>query len=100
MKVNLRTLAVCTAICASMMGSSTPVQASFGFCSQPMAPTVFLRKPSKPFCAARRNCTDVDVQMYRNEIDSYFRSLKNYANEVESYYADAAQYVKCMSDLD
>ncbi|MFW2349897.1 hypothetical protein [Qipengyuania sp.] len=75
-------------------------QAAFGYCTQPMAPSAFLHKPNKPYCAAARNCSEWDVQRYRNDVDSYYESLRRYAREVDDYYDDAARYIKCMSDLD
>jgi hypothetical protein len=38
--------------------------------------------------------------MYRDEIDSYFRSLKKYLSDVDAYRDDAYTYAKCMADLD
>jgi hypothetical protein len=75
--------------------------AMFRYCSQPIAPSVgFITKPSKPFCAAARNCSEWEVSAYRSDVESYYRKLKRYAEEVETYYADAATYLKCMADLD
>lgn len=91
--------AVCAAILA--LGSSAiPAQASFGFCSQPMAPSAFLNKPNKPYCVSSRTCSEWDVSNYRNQVRSYYESLNRYAHEVDSYYDNASRYVKCMSDLD
>jgi hypothetical protein len=91
------------AIIAALAGasvSSAPASAAYGFCSQPFAPTTFLTRPSKPYCAALRNCTELDVQQYRNEIDRYYSDLKRYATQVDDYYDAATAYVKCMADLD
>jgi hypothetical protein len=88
------------AFAAGLTVNSAPVQAAFGYCSQPMAPSVFLSKPSKPYCAISRNCSEWDVQMYRNEIDRYFDSLRRYASQVDDYYSDAQTYISCMADLD
>jgi hypothetical protein len=80
--------------------ASQPAQAAFGFCTQPSAPTVFLRKPSKPYCAMDRSCEQWEVDSYKLEIDRYFRSLKNYLTEVDTYREDAYTYAKCMAELD
>jgi hypothetical protein len=98
-----RSKAIPVMIVAALVGasvSSTPASAAFGFCSQPFAPTAFLTRPSKPFCASMRNCTEFDVQQYRNEIDRYYTDLKRYATQVNDYYDAATAYVKCMADLD
>lgn len=64
-----------------------------------MAPSTFLVKPNKPYCATSRNCSDWEVQNYRNEIDRYFDNLRRYAQEVDQYYSDAGDYISCMTDL-
>jgi hypothetical protein len=71
------------------------------YCSQPMAPSLgFISKPSKPYCAATRTCSDWDVSSYKSDVEQYFRKLKRYAEEVDTYYVEAGDYVKCMADLD
>ena len=65
-----------------------------------MAPSAFLTKPSKPYCATNRSCSDWEVSNYRREVSSYYDSLNRYAREVDEYYNQASSYVKCMSDLD
>lgn len=89
-----------TAMILALGSSAVPAQASFGFCSQPMAPSAFLSKPNKPYCISSRNCTEWDVSSYRTQVRTYYDALARYARDVDSYYADAASYVKCMSDLD
>ena len=76
-----------------------PASAQYSYCSQPMAPSGYLSKPSKPFCATMRNCSDFEVTAYKNDVERYFNQLKRYANEVEEYYSAAADYVQCMSKL-
>lgn len=73
---------------------------AYGFCSQPYAPTTFLSKPNKPYCATNRNCSDWEVENYRTDVERYYRDLGRYANEVDQYYSDAVDYVGCMRDLD
>lgn len=80
--------------------SPTDAQAASGFCSQPMAPTSYLTKPRKPFCATTRSCDDWQVQAYRNEVSRYFNNLRNYADDLDRYYSNAVDYIECMSDLD
>lgn len=71
------------------------------FCSQPMAPSLgYISKPSKPYCAATRTCSEWEVSSYKSEVESYFRKLRRYAEEVDTYYTEAGAYVKCMADLD
>jgi len=86
--------------CALMLPASQPAQAAFGYCSQPQAPTVFVRKPSKPYCATDRSCEQWEVDSYKSEVDRYFRSLKAYLAEVDTYSEEAYAYAKCMADLD
>ena len=85
-------------VAATSTGPSA--NAAFGFCSQPMAPSTYLSKPSKPYCAANRSCEEWEVNMYRNQVRNYYHDLKRYADEVDEFYRDAADYVECMSDLD
>ena len=92
-------LAACAAVL--ILGSSAiPAQASFGYCSQPMAPSTYLSKPSKPYCVTSRSCSEWEVSNYRSQVRTYYDSLNRYAREVDTYYDDASRYVKCMSDLD
>lgn len=90
--------ALALALCVTMSGSSA--SAAFRFCMEPRAPSAFLSKPSKPYCAASRTCTSYDVSRYKSEIDTYFRNLKDYAYQVDRYYKSAGEYVECMADLD
>lgn len=87
-------------ICAVMgvAALSTPSPASAAYCVQPSPPSIYISKPMKPFCSPR--CSEFQVQMYRDEIDRYFRRLKDYAREVEDYYRDAGEYIQCMAKLD
>lgn len=82
------------------VANMSSASAAYGYCFQPSAPTAFLSKPTKPFCAASRSCSEWEVSSYRNEVDSYLRNLRNYADDVDRYYSEAAEYVRCMSDLD
>jgi hypothetical protein len=85
---------------ALVLSTSVPASAGYGYCMPPDAPLAFLRKPTKPLCAADRSCDEFEVQMYRNEIDRYFQSLKKYLADVDTYRDDAYAYAKCMADLD
>ena len=92
-------LATC-ALALTIGGSSNAALASYGYCSQPMAPSTYLNKPSKPYCATAGTCKQWDVDNYKNQVNSYYDSLNRYAREVDDYYEQASRYVKCMADLD
>lgn len=83
-----------------MLANSATASAALGFCYEPSPPSAYLRKPTKPFCAAGRSCSDWEVNSYRNEVDSYYRKLRSYAGDIDTYYSDATDYVACMSKLD
>lgn len=93
-------IAIVGAFAAGTVVDIGTASAAYRFCSQPMAPSAYLRKPTKPFCASNRSCSEWEVSSYRDEVDRYFRKLKTYADEVESYYSEATDYVSCMSKLD
>jgi hypothetical protein len=80
--------------------SSAPADAAYGFCMAPRAPSVFLSKPTKPFCAASRSCEQWQVTSYKNEVEQYFNSLKTYLEDVDKYQKKAYEYAECMADLD
>jgi hypothetical protein len=77
-----------------------PSAAVASICFEPRAPTVYLRKPSKPFCAAMHSCTEFDVSSYKRDIERYFRDLQQYLDDVGRYRREANEYVECMSKLD
>lgn len=70
------------------------------YCSKPFEPTVFITKPTKPFCAASRSCSDWEVSNYKREVEDHFRKLKRYLVEIDEYYEQAYQYARCMSELE
>lgn len=82
------------------LSASHPASAALALCSQPMAPTTWLHKPTKPFCAASRTCEEWEVDSYRNEVERYYSSLKSYLAEVDAFYEEAYSYAKCMAALD
>ena len=92
--------ALFAAFVAGNLFNSTAASAAYGFCMAPRAPSAFLTKPIKPYCAASRSCSEWQVRSYRNEVDSYFRNLRAFAEDVDEYYSDATDYVACMSKLD
>lgn len=94
----MRPLATVAVLALALPLSSA--NAMLAYCSQPNAPSTYLSKPAKPYCAATRDCEEWQVSSYRNEVESYYRKLKTYAQEVEAYYADAGEYVQCMARLD
>jgi hypothetical protein len=85
---------------AGSLVNSSAAGAALGFCYEPSAPSTFLRKPQKPYCAITTSCSSWQVNSYRSDIESYFRKLRTYAEEVDTYYSDASDYVQCMSKLD
>lgn len=93
-------VALAVAFVAGNMLDVGVANAAYSFCYEPRAPSVYLRKPTKPYCAASRSCSDWEVQSYRNDIDRYFRNLREYADSVDKYYSDASEYIACMSKLD
>lgn len=99
----MKTRFAVAAIFAGLIGSNLYMPAATGaysYCSEPRAPSIYLSKPTKPFCATTRNCEQWQVDMYRNEVRSYYNDLETYADDVDRYYRNAADYVECMSDLD
>ena len=84
----------------SLGGSAIPARASFVFCSQPKAPSAYFTKPTKPYCAASRNCSSWEVSSYRSQVQSYYSDLESYANDVNRFNRDARLFIECMSDLD
>jgi hypothetical protein len=88
-----------TAISISFVLSSSAT-ASFSYCNKPYAPNDYFSKPSKPFCATMRNCSDWEIQSYKSDVENYFRKLRAYLVDVDQYYENAYDYAKCMADLD
>jgi hypothetical protein len=84
---------------AMMTNISAPAQAAF--CFEPKAPSIlFLRKPTKPYCASTQSCEEWEVESYKSDVRRYYRSLEDYASSVDRFYKQAAEYVGCMSKLD
>ena len=92
-------LAVISA-CVVALPASKPAYAAFGYCSPPLAPTLYARKPSKPYCAINRSCSQWDVDNYKRDVDRYFSSLKEYLSKVDDFQEEAYVYAKCMAELD
>jgi hypothetical protein len=88
------------AFAAGAVVSVGPANAAYGFCSQPHAPSAFFSKPSKPYCYTSRNCSEWQIKSYNNDVDRYYRDLRQYAGQVDDYYNSATKYVECMSYLD
>lgn len=83
-----------------LVGPAMPVSAAYSYCMEPRAPSFYGSKPTKPICAAVRNCSQWDVDSYRSAVDQHFNRLKQYAADVDRYYKGAQEYLECMSDLD
>ncbi len=81
------------------MAASHPAEAA-GFCFEPRAPTLYVSKPTKPFCAVRRECSQWKVDSYKSELERYFNSLVQYRVELDKYYKNAYEYIECMAELD
>jgi hypothetical protein len=99
MKFSKRITGTITAISISFVLSSS-ASASFSYCSKPYAPSDYISKPSKPFCATMRNCSDWEIRSYKSDVENYFRKLRAYLVDVDQYYENAYDYAKCMADLD
>jgi hypothetical protein len=95
----MRRLLVLVVAGATMMGFSTSASASF--CLEPRAPSaMFVRKPTKPYCAASRSCSEWDVNSYKAEVKRYYDQLEEYAASVTTFHKNAVEYVECMANLD
>lgn len=86
----------------AMLGSqvAAPEAHASSYCSQPMAPTTFLVKPMKPYCAWSKSCSQFEVDSYRNDVNRHFEQLKRYSREVNDFYSGASDYIECMAQLD
>lgn len=93
-------LAFFIVVCCALLSTSAPASAAFRFCSAPFAPTTYINKPSKPYCAASRSCERWEVDAYEAEVDRYFDKLRDYLADVDRYRSEAYDYAKCMADLD
>lgn len=66
----------------------------------PRAPSFYGSKPSKPFCAAARNCTTFDVENYRNQLRRFYSDLQQYLVEAYKFYKLAYEYADCEAGSD
>jgi hypothetical protein len=80
--------------------STSTLGTSMSYCSKPFAPSEFLMKPNKPYCAINRSCSQWEVDSYKREVEDYFAKLKQYLVKVDRYYDEAYKYAKCMAELD
>src|SRR6476659_10108285 len=85
---------------AAVMGGGSPAQASFGFCMEPRAPSLFASRPQKPYCATTHSCEQWQVDSYKIEVTQYFDALQTYLVNVDAYRKKAYEYAQCMADLD
>lgn len=97
--LEMRRLAFAVVLTSTLTVSSAEAMLQ-RYCAQPTAPTTYLGKPTRPFCAAMRTCSDVEVSSYRADIARYFQRLRSYAQEAEDFYQQAGNYMECMSRLD
>lgn len=71
------------------------------FCLEPRRPSsMFVTKPSKPYCAVSRSCEQYEIDSYRSDVKRYYDQLREYADSVDRFYKQAAEYIECMSKLD
>ncbi len=98
--MQVKNSAVAVTLLLVLAGPAIPASAAYSYCMEPRAPSFYGTKPSKPFCAAARNCSKWDVDNYRSSIEQHFNRLRQYAADVDSYYRNAQEYVECMGDLD
>ena len=70
------------------------------FCMEPRAPSLYIVKPTRPFCAASRSCSEFEVSSYKRSVDSYFSELRQYVSDVDRFSKKAYEYAQCMTDLD
>lgn len=88
------------AVISFTLCASSSTNASMGFCSKPFAPSDFIMKPNKPYCAISRSCSKWDIDNYKQQIDRYFDQLKTYLRNVDEYRDKAYEYATCMAELD
>lgn len=74
--------------------------AASSYCSEPRAPSMYISKPSKPYCASSRSCSSWEVSSYKSSVERYYQELEDYADGVNRYVRQANDYIECMSDLD
>jgi hypothetical protein len=85
---------------AALAAAGTSASASAAICLEPRAPFVFLRKPTKPYCAMDRSCEAWEVELYRSQVKKYFTQLEDYLSEVDRFQKEAVEYAQCMAKLD
>ena len=84
---------------AVLAANATPAVAST--CIEPRAPSaLFMRKPSKLYCAQSRSCSEWEVGSYKADVRRYYQELEEYASSANAFRKQAAEYIECMADLD
>jgi hypothetical protein len=96
----MRVLSLIAITVAGSSIASSSAQALQGYCVEPRAPTAYLHRPARPFCASNGGCEEWEISSYRSAVQRYFADIEQYARDVDRYYSQAAQYVECMSRLD
>ncbi|WP_066657596.1 MULTISPECIES: hypothetical protein [unclassified Sphingomonas] len=82
------------------LSSSAPATAAYRYCMSPRAPSFYGTRPTKPFCAMRRNCSSYEVESYRQDLKRYFDNLQNYLSDVDRYRKQAYEFAQCEIDAD
>lgn len=88
------------AITACLFVGNNANAVGYGFCMAPRAPFLYAAKPSKPYCASSRSCSQWELDSYKRSVESYFNELQQYMVDVDKFRKLAYEYAECMADLD
>jgi len=79
----------------------TPIVAQ-AYCPEPSFPIYTPNPPSKPdepYCVIWKNCTEWDVRIYKQELESWADDLQRYVNEAQEvareYAENALEFARC-----
>lgn len=72
------------------------------YCRVPSFPLVAPRapqKPREPVCVTLKNCTQVDVDIYKRQLENWVEDLKRYVRQAQEvadeYMEDVVKFAKC-----
>jgi hypothetical protein len=88
------------AIGVCLFAGNSAAAGGYGFCMAPIAPFVYAVKPSKPYCASSRSCSQWEIDNYKRRVESYFNDLQQYMADADKFRKLAYEYAECMADLD
>jgi len=81
------------------LAAPTVVQAHCAAPSPPFQKPPYIIKPNVPLCAARKNCSDSELSVWKRELDMRVAGWKHYLDETnrlaEQYKHDALEYALC-----